>query len=276
MIAGTKKILRYPVLLFVVIGALLYVFYSEVTRVLENNEKQIIVSANEVDLLKVSFEKTWNRPPTDSELKARVDNYIMDEVFFREAISMGLDKKDPAVKRRLRQIIEMMLDNYTTVYPVQSQLEKYLSENPEKFRLPSTISFEHIYFKEDEKEVAENQLKRLSAGKQLESGINGELLMVPSDFSDNTKGEIERIFGKAFTSELFTMEVGNWDGPIESAYGWHLIKIDQITGGIVPALTDIRAVVEREWMVVERKKMKSEQYEQMKSYYNISVTYPPH
>jgi hypothetical protein len=271
MIISTNRIFSYQILIFVILGTVLYLSYSRVTTYIDRKDNRISVSAAQVELLKTSFEKTWNRPPTEKELRAQIDNFIMDEIFFKEAVAMGLDKKDPAVKRRMRQIIEMMLDDYATVYPAESQLQQYLSENSEDFRLPSRISFEHVYFKLEEKEQAISQLNRLNSGEFLNMEGMGELLLIPPRFEDETQYEIERLFGKPFTTALFDLDTGIWKGPVESAYGWHLVLVTERIDGEIPDLSKVRDQVEREWMVEKRKEMKNKQYELMRSRYSITV-----
>jgi parvulin-like peptidyl-prolyl isomerase len=99
----------------------------------------------------------------------------------------------------------------------------------------------------------------------------GELLMIPPRFEDELEYEIERQFGKPFTSELFNLEMGNWQGPVESAYGWHLVLIRERTAGEIPELSKVRDQVEREWMVEQRKERKNKQYDLMRSRYSITV-----
>ena len=134
MVDKIKRIIREPVFLFFILGSLLYLFYSTATNYYNKKNNQIIINARQVELLKDSFEKTWNRTANETELKALIENYIKDEVFYREAVSMGLDKTDLAIKRRLRQIMELVLDDYSSVIPSEDQLQKFLSEHPDKFR----------------------------------------------------------------------------------------------------------------------------------------------
>ena len=274
MIAGTKRIFLNPVVLFLLGGIVLFFIYTEVSGIRSKKDNQIVVSEGQIELLYASFEKTWNRPPSEQELEAQVNSFIMDEVFFKEAVAMGLDKKDPAVKRRMRQIIEMMLDDYTTVYPTESQLQQYLSENEDEFRLPSRITFDHVYFKQEEKTTATEQLARLQNGLEVDKSVRGKMLMIPSRFEDESEVEIEKLFGSGFNGELFQLGVGEWLGPVASAYGWHLVKVEEKTAGEVPGLEMVRAQVEREWKVEQQKLIKEKQYNQMKSRYNISVNYP--
>ena len=98
--------------------------------------------------------------------------------------------------------------------------------------------------------------------------------MIPSRFENESEIEIEKLFGSSFSEELFKLDVGEWLGPVASAYGWHLVKVEEKSAGEVPGLEMVRAQVEREWKVEQQKLIKEKQYNQMKSRYNISVNYP--
>jgi hypothetical protein len=266
-----KKILKEPILLFLLLGITLFILYSLSTRFVERRNRQIVVSQSQIAILQESFRKTWNRTPTEKELSAQIDNYIMDEIFFREAVAMGLDKTDPAVKRRLRQIIELMLDDYTTIFPNEAQLRIYLSEHPEKFQEDPRISFRHLYYPFEEKEKAENFLSSLQKDYSLEAKHTESLMMIPAAFNGESQKEISRLFGNRFTDQVFTAEIGKWIGPVESAYGWHLVLINEKIDGLVPDLNEIWDVVEREWAVERKNALKEEQYKIMREQYKISI-----
>jgi hypothetical protein len=271
---GLRSLVREPLFLFTLLGVLLYFFFSSMYDRVNDKQRAITVSPAQIELLTTSFEKTWNRPPSEPELQAQINNFIMDEVFYMEAVAMGLDKKDPAVKRRLRQIMEMMLDDFATVYPTESQLQQFLIENAEDFRLESTISFEHLYFKEDQKDKAISTLPKLNSGKISADDLTNNLLLLPRAFQDETEFQIERQFGKEFTNELFRLDAGSWLGPVASAYGWHLVRIQDKREGTIPDLAEVRDQVEREWMVVQRNQIKEKQYERLRSNYDITIVYP--
>lgn len=266
-----KKLVKTPILLSLLLGVFMYILYTYTTDYTDRKNKQIFINKAQVDLLEETFRKTWNRNPTEYELKAQVENLILDEVFFKEAVAMGLDKTDPAVKRRLRQIMELMLDDFATIYPTENQLRKYLSEDPEKFREDPRISFRHLYFPLEEKEEAINLLPKIQKSNTVHKNYNGGLLLIPSEFEDETKREIERLLGKIFTQKLFELELGKWQGPVQSAYGWHLVKVSQRIDGIVPDLNTIWDIVEREWLVERKKKIKEEQYKFLKAQYEVTI-----
>ncbi len=269
-----RKVIKEPFLLFFLLGALIFIMYTRATGYIDQRNKQIYVGQDQIALLAESFQKTWNRSPTEDELKAQVNNFIMDEIFFKEAVSMGLDKTDLAVKRRLRQIMEMMMDDFATIYPTENQLREYLSANPEKFRQDSRISFRYIYFPLEDEDEAIRILDRLQKGISVEKDYTGGLLLIPDRFEYETEWEIERLFGGVFTRELFELETGDWTGPVESSYGWHLVKVSERIEGEVPDLNQIWDLVEREWSVERKKEIKEQQYKVMRDQYKISIEEP--
>ena len=265
------KLLREPLFLFFFFGFLLFYLYTKVSSLVEQKNRQIFVSAGQIELLAESFTRTWSRTPTKDELISQIDNYVMDEIFFKEAVAMGLDKTDPAVKRRLRQLMEMMLDDYASVYPSEDQLRNYLSEHPDKFRLDPRISFRHIHFPMGDRQKAMDLLPGLQDGSVRPESYSGSMVMISDQFVEQSRREIARIFGDLFTAIIFELEEGIWHGPLESAYGWHLVKTGQRTEGEVPDLTEIWDQVEREWSFDMRRMIKEEQYQKMRESYQITI-----
>ena len=263
------KIIREPISLFIILGVLLFIIYEWTTFYYEQKNKRITVTDVQIEVLKETFTKTWNREPTEQELNAQIENFIKDEIFYKEAVALGLDKSDIAVKRRLRQIMEMMMDDMATVYPSEDQLKKYLSENPDKFRRDPVISFRHIYFSTDNREQAEEILGKLRDSLPVnEESIDG-LALIPNELYQEHFSGVERLFGNSFTEEVFKLEAGSWQGPIESAYGFHLVLISQITQGFVPDLSEIWDEVEREWSVEKKMQVKDQQFQRIKANYTI-------
>ena len=271
MVNKFKRIIREPIFLFFILGSLLYLFYSAATNYYNKKNNQIIISASQVELLKNSFEKTWNRTATETELKTLIENYIKDEVFYREAVSMGLDKSDLAIKRRLRQIMELLLDDYSSVIPSEDQLQKFLSEHPDDFQLDPTISFTHHYFSMDAKDEAINQLSLLHKGLIFDDKNRKKLSFIPDHFENERRSELSRQFGDLFASQVFDIKTDTWRGPFESAYGWHLVKVSNQSPGLVPPLNEIWDQVEREWSRIKKKEKKEEQFQKMRERYAISV-----
>jgi len=263
------KLLTEPMVLVIVLGVILFIVYSRISKHVEENNRTIHVSKPQVEMFKETFSRTWNRQPTESELLATIDNYIMDEIFFKEAVAMGLDKSDPTVKLRLRQVLELMLDDFTTIYPTEAQLQKYLSENPDKFRREPRISFQQLYFPFEEKQKAIKFLSELQRNSAAEKNYKGGLMLIPEVNKDKSKIEVERLLGRLFSLEVFNQQTGQWSGTIGSAYGWHLVKVNDRTDGSIPDLNEIWDLVEREWSVERKREIKEEQYKILKDQYVV-------
>ena len=56
------------------------------------------------------FAKTWQRPPTPEELRGLIDAYIKEEVYYREALKLGLDRDDTLIRRRMQQKLEFVTE----------------------------------------------------------------------------------------------------------------------------------------------------------------------
>ena len=266
-----KKIIKEPFFLFLILGVVFYLAYTSATNFFERKNRTITVNKTQISLLQESFTKTWNRPPREEELKGQIDYLVMDEIFFKEAVALGLDKTDPAVKRRLRQIMELMLDEYAPIYPTENQLRKYLNENPDKFKKDPIISFRHLYFPYEEKDEADRFLSALKKDSSYEKNYKGDLLMIPSEFESESSREITRFLGNDFSNNVFSSENENWFGPVQSAYGFHLVKVNQIIKGEVPDLNEIWDLVESEWTVDRKKEMKEQQYKMLKEQYEVNI-----
>ena len=165
-----KKWLNEPLLHFLVIGALVFIVFSVV-----NNEeisldgKKIVVSAGDIERLNANWSKKWNRLPTEGELEGLVDSYIREEVYYREALALGLDQDDTILRRRLMQKMEFLSNDLAELNtPDQAALNAYFLEHKDKYELPARVSFTHIYFSFDKRSMrvlqdAENILEQIQA-----------------------------------------------------------------------------------------------------------------
>lgn len=262
-------ILKSPFFLFVFFGVVLYFSYTKISSSITKKNKTIVVDAMQFEIQKELYTKTWNRPPNDEQLQKQIDNIVMDEIFYREGVALGLDKSDLAIKRRLRQMVELMLEDFTTVTPNENQLRTFLNENPEKFITDYTLSFEHLYFKQDELTEAEQFLTKLQADNSLALNHTGRLSMIPSEFINESTREVSKYLGTAFTQIIVTTDSQEWFGPVASPFGYHLVKIQDKTPGEVPDLNLIWDEVEREWSNKHKQEMKKEHYRKLREQYVI-------
>jgi hypothetical protein len=270
-----KKLYKEPLLHFLIIGALIFVLFSIVNK--EESivsENKIVVSIAEIERLSYNWSKKWNRPPTERELMGLVDSYVKEEVYYREALALGLDQNDTILRRRLMQKMEFLSNDLAELNtPDESALNKYFLDNQEKYELPAQVSFTHIYFSLDKRgakafEDAKNVLSELNT---LRASEKGDSFMLQYDFVQETPFEVERLFGKGFAEELFTLGINTWQGPIESGYGLHLVRVSEKVDSRMPELALVIDKVRTDLMFERRQKMNKEIYEKFKERYEIVV-----
>jgi hypothetical protein len=266
---------KEPLLHFLIIGALIFVFFSIVNKdEITVSDNKIVVFAAEIERLSANWSKKWNRPPTETELQGLVESYIKEEVYYREALTLGLDKNDTILRRRLMQKMEFLSNDLAELnQPDESALNKYFLDNQEKYKLPARVSFTHIYFSLDKRgakafEDAKNLLSQLN---DLSAPEKGDSFMLQYDFNQETPFEVARLFGTGFTEQLFTLETNTWQGPIESGYGLHLVRISEKIDPRMPELASVIDKVRTDLMFERRQKMNKDIYEKFKERYEIVV-----
>ncbi len=274
-----KKLHKEPLLHFLIIGALIFVVFSIVNKeeaAVSGNK--IVVSSAEIERLSDNWSKKWNRPPTETELKGLVESYIREKVYYREALALGLDQNDTILRRRLMQKMEFLSNDLAELnQPDDTALNKYFVDNQDKYKLPARVSFTHIYFSLDKRgaKTAEDAKSVLSGLDALRSPERGDRFMLEYDFVQETPSEVARLFGSGFAEQLFTLETNTWQGPVESGYGLHLVRISEKIDSRIPELASVIDKVRTDFMFEQRQKMNKEIYEKFKERYEIVVEEVP-
>ncbi|MEJ8567126.1 peptidylprolyl isomerase [Elongatibacter sediminis] len=271
-----KRWLSEPLVHFLLLGGLIFMAWEYLGD--EPAGGEIVVSRGQQENLVQTFERTWKRPPTGEEFQGLLDDYVRQEIAYREGTAMGLDEDDIVIRRRLRQKLELLAADVAGLdAPTEEQLQTYLETHPDDFRLAPRLSFRHVFFSRDQRGDATEQdaltlLQRIGTdGPQGDFENQGDPLPLPFRLEDVREGEIERLFGKVFAAGLQGIPVGQWSGPVRSGYGMHLVFIEDRSQGRVPALDDIREAVQREWLSARRRDAVSGLYDRLAAQYTIRV-----
>jgi hypothetical protein len=245
-----SRILKEPLLHFLLIGAALFAVHAVVNPTTKGaGETAIVVSPGRIEQLAAVFAKTWQRPPTPQELKGLIDDSVLDEVYYRKAVEIGIDKDDTMIRRRLRQKLEFLTDETIALAtPSDEDLQRYLSEHADDFRTDPTFTFRQVFF--DPGKHRGDPLPEIRAkADELRSGgdVVGDSTLLPDRFVSASSRVIDGTFGSGFAEKLAELAPGGWSDPISSGFGLHLVRIDALTPGELPSLETIRPIVEREW-----------------------------
>jgi len=200
-----KKALREPLLHFLVIGVGLFFLFSFMNGAAVDKPNRIVVSQGQTELLAENFSRTWMRSPSDKEMEGLVQGYLRDEVFYREAIALGLDQGDNLIKRRLRQKLEFVLEDVSAlVEATDEELMRFMQRHKERFLIKPQLSFQQVYLSYDKHDDVDAQADKLLA--RLRAGENPEQLgdptMLAVDFEQISQAGIERRFGEAYAQRL--------------------------------------------------------------------------
>jgi PPIC-type PPIASE domain len=271
-----RRILREPLLHFLLIGLALFLYFGHVTSG-NGDERRIIISQGQVDDLTRQFQATWSRPPTAVELQKLLDSYVHDEVLYREGMAAGLGRDDVVIKRRIRQKIEVMAEEEgERAAPTDAELNAYLKSHPGKFEQAAVVSFEQLYF---DPALAGTPARIAAAkaalGRGKDSAGLGQPSMLPARVDREGIDVVERDYGAAFAAAIATLPRGQWSGPIVSGLGVHLVRVDAWTPAASPPLNDVRAQVLREWENERRKQGLDASYQKMRSHYEVVMQAKP-
>ena len=271
-----RRLLREPLLHFLLVGALLFLVFGLRQDPVSGSANRIVVDAGQVEQLVGQFQRTWMRPPTQRELEGLIESLVRDEVYYREALALGLDKDDPIMRRRMRQKLEFIFEDLTAETPTDQQLSAYLEEHAEYFRIEPRVSFQQLYLNPDRRTDTAGDAQRLLAS--LESGADpaasGDPSLLPFEMTLASTSEIARSFGQDFAAELGRIPPGSWQGPVFSGLGAHVVRVTGREEGRLPELSEVRPVVEREWLARRRQELKDLSYSRLREGYEVIVDLP--
>ncbi len=274
-----RRLLREPLLHFAVVGAVLFALAGAKDENAGPLADEIVVTAAKVEQLTASWIKARQQTPNAAELAGLVEDHIKDEVFYREAVAMRLDRDDLIVRRRMRQKLEFLSEDVTNfVEPSDDDLAKYLAEHPDVFRRGERSTFEHVFVRTEGEAEAGAQAKAKSLLEQLLAGGDGNQLGdrtgLPPSLTSASERDVIAQFGPEFALGLRDLKVGPWTGPVRSAFGLHLVRVSERIPGALPPLAEVRATVEREWRAKRRLATSQAFYQGLRARYTIRVETP--
>ena len=276
-----RALLREPLLHFLFIGALLFLLFEVFDNPAGPQSSRIVITNGQIEFLKARFAKTWQMQPTINELQELINGHVREEILYREALALGLDKDDSVVRRRMTQKLELMGDDIAGItVPTDEDLRKYMQEHPENFRIEPRVAFRQIYIDIVKRGIsADDEADRLlallsDAESKPDPDTLGDNLMIPGAYNLLPISEIAKIFGEPFSLELVKSKEGQWTGPIQSGYGLHLVLVTEKVEGRFPELAEIRETVEWEWSSAHKKNVRENIYKKLREKYTIEFEEP--
>jgi peptidyl-prolyl cis-trans isomerase C len=277
--AASGRWLREPLLQFLLAGLLLFLGYQLLNPGSGRPDpaSRIELTADDLRQIRFAWLAQGRQALSAQELRRLVDDRVREEVLYREALALGLDKDDTIVRRRMAQKMEFLFEDVAALRdPTADELRAWFEQHVQRFTLPARASFRHLYFSPDRRGAAarEDAARALAtlAGEPMDgpaAATLGDPFMFQGYYGDRSFDEIARGFGADFAESLFGLAPEAWAGPIESGYGWHLAWVDTVTPARVAAFADVEADVRREWIEAQRAEIRQRAFEAMRARYEV-------
>jgi len=276
-----KRILKEPLLHFLLLGAGLFLIYTLVPKRSNAEAGRIVVTQGQIEHLVTGFAKAWQRPPAPEELAGLIRDQVREEVYCREAMAMGLDKDDTIIRRRLRQKLEFVSNDITDMAePTDADLEAYFRAHVDTFRIEAQFTFRHVYLNPEKHHdsLARDATQLLDQLNQVGSGADlsalGDSFLLEHQFTAVPASEVVKQFGEKFAAKLNGLPSAQWQGPVESGYGVHLVLVSERTPAHLPTLAEVRPAVRHAWAEARRLEANEKFYLDLLKRYTVTIERP--
>lgn len=225
--------MKNKVFIFFIIGIFLYLIDIGLNS---DEDKNIYISDQEVISLINAWKSQVGREPTDDEISRIINNLVQEEILYREALNLGLEREDKIIKRRLAQKISFLKQESILKDFSQKEIIDFYKANRDKYYVPDSYTFTHKFFasNNNSKERAQNHLNNSNGLYE-----NSDPFFLGKNFADVSSVEINSNFGSSFSSYFKNPPINQWIGPYKSSFGHHNLYITNYTPGFHPTLEEI-------------------------------------
>lgn len=272
-----RHLIREPLVQFLLVGLVLFGAWqlAKPAHAARDASNRIVITEDDLKQMAVGWAAQGLPPPSPQQMKELIDARVREEVLYREALALGLDKDDAIVRRQLARKMEFVAEDLSKLEePKPEELRAWYEKNRARFALPPRVTFRHVYFSPDRRGAntrtdAVAALTQLS-GKPIDASVGvGDTFMFQSFYGDRSMEVLAKEFGPAFARALVDVAPGAWAGPVESGYGWHLVFIDSMTPQQIPEFDAIEQEVRNAWVEEHREKTRASMYESMRARYEV-------
>jgi hypothetical protein len=268
-----RRWLHEPLLQFLLIGAALFAGWQLLHGDDARDSRVIELTQDDLKQMTVGWLAQGLPAPSPEQMRSLVENKVREEVLYREALALGLDRDDTIVKRRLAQKMDFLADDTVAIRePTDDELRTWYAAHAARFEVPSRATFRHVYFSPDRRGAhAQDDAAAALAAVTGSPGSQpaGDAFMFQDRFSDRTPEQVSAMFGPAFATALFRLKAGGWQGPIQSGYGWHLVEVDAMAPAQAPAFEAVEPAIREAWVDEHREASKRRAYDAMRARYDV-------
>ena len=269
-----QRLVREPLLHFALIGALLFgLEYARRSRPGPALDEIVVTDEARATLID-RFAQRTGRQPEATEIESLLAEHIEQEVLFREALALGLQRGDPIIRRRLIQRMEFLTEDLARVdEPDDSVLGEFLHQHSDRYLTPERVTAVHIFLRREHRAQLPSVRESLDAGAA--PGTLGDPFLHGARFIRQSRVRLAGLLGQAFADAVMALPAGQWSEPLESSFGWHLVRVEQRFSPGVPELDEVRARVLGDWQRQARVEAGRALLDDMRARYRVTLPSEP-
>lgn len=266
---------RSPLVLFLLLGAGVFALDRGLDRG-GAERRAVTVTDEQVAAVRARWAAQWGREPTGPELARLLDEAVREEILYREAQQLGLDRDDPIVRRRLAQKMTFLLeDRAEAPAPSEQEVEAYYAAHAGDYREPRRTTFRHVFLSADRRADPERDAADLlEALRSADDGAwrrLGDPFMLLGEYADRTDRELGELFGAPFATALGELAGGEWRGPVRSAHGVHLVRVLGRREARLPGLAAVRDRVVADLVEARRRERNETAFQALRARYDVRL-----
>ncbi|HIP20631.1 MAG TPA: peptidyl-prolyl cis-trans isomerase [Sulfurimonas sp.] len=264
MIKILQKIVQEPLVVFLLLGFILYLYYANSTEddTTIQSKIEIKLSSYEIEVLKRNYGQ-------------EIELYIQDEqrkkVLLEESIALELYKNDMQIANRLIEKMEfILLGSVEYKEPSEVELFNYYTKHIDDYSKVQSLSFSHIYFSSKVNNM--NTLYTLSTYINIDPKRTenmGDVFDGANKYENITQDEVKEKFGKYFASKLFGLKKDTWHKGVHSKYGQHLVFISKKTNAKPYSFDIVEDRVYSDYLQEQRDKIIKKAYKEILQNYAL-------
>ena len=218
-------------------------------------------------------------------LKALIQDYVREEVLYREALGLGMDKDDYLIRRRMVQKIEFINEELVnnSQYITPKDVSNYYNKNLDDYKIEPNATFTHVYFSNDKngadeaEKLAENELIILNKNNvPFSDSVNhGDRFLYHLNYVERTPEFVESHFGAEMSEEIFNLvpDETKWHGPFESQYGYHLILLADKKDEEIPGIEEVYDSIVQDLNYKLSNEAKEKSIQEIIDSYDVNIVY---
>ena len=287
-----QPLYKEPLIHFLLMGACLFVLYIGINGdIAPEDDTTITITEDKLLAFMQYRSRKFNDQEAARQLQAMneqqrqqlTDAFIREEVLYREAKALALDSNDYVARQRLIQQMRYLTESFiqVTIDDSDAAIEKYLADNPDRYRKPAEATFTHVFVSTDKrseakaKTLAETQLKQLNNDNIPfhKATAYGERFLYHRNYVKKEADLIASHFGESLQQAVFALSPSEqqWHGPYQSPYGFHLVLLTQNTPAAMPTLAEVKGRIVQDIYREQQQQAVNKAIDQLISRYQIKT-----